>query len=302
MNVLFRRTRSICLIIAICFTPSAVNAAEREAYALSAAATTKDEIAKREAQLSRLQERMVANIEQMISSFDITRPGSADEVMRSMRPLVHQLNLTSKQLLANQDAYFDSLRSLHTAVVEAPTKYRAAAAAFERYAQDEPFDDIRKDYLVLAESWSLVASKMERRVSPIRQEGRDIIEFKKYLERTSLFLDRFETHLASFPDTPSGDAEFEMQMRRYVGGVESLRRLLLGFREKVGASSKSQALTSESGVAADLPRRDPLQGIFKPAMPVMVQKDTVARPAVLRTDSADNVNVWGSEFEDVWKD
>jgi len=301
MNLVFRRTRSICLII-VCFTPSAVNAAERDAYALSAAATTKDEIAKQDAHLSRLQERMEANIEQMITSFDITRPGSADEVMRSMRPLVHQLNLTSKQLLANQDAYFDSLRSLHTAIVEAPSKYRAAAAAFERYARDEPFDDIKKDYLSLAESWSLVASQIERRVSPIRQEGRDIIEFKKYLERTSLFLDRFETHLASFPDTTSGDAEFEMQMRRYVGGVESLRRLLLGFREKVGASSKSQAVTNESGIAAELPRRDPLAGIFKPAMPAAAHRRDVVRPAVLQTDSADNVNVWGSEFEDVWKD
>jgi hypothetical protein len=228
-----------CGIVLTCRMPTwAADTSTVEQQTLSIAASTTDDIARRERDVSLLQANMVAKIEFAVSRLDVDKLSGTDKVLRSLRPLVHQLNADAKQILANQDKYFESLRALYGAVSKSPAPYRAASRVYDAYAYDEPYDELKQDYRDLADSWRLIADEMDRRADTIRKQGLDAVEFKRHFERTSLFLERLETHLASFPEV-NGQAsdEYSEQLQRYIQGFESLRGSLRTFHDKLKASS-----------------------------------------------------------------
>lgn len=231
------RTVLAVLLICIAHSSFAADTTSDGDQALKDAAAVKQEIAQKEREISRLQLAMISRIESSVAKIDSEKFDGVDNVVKCLRPLVHQLNVTSKQLLANQEMYFESLRGLHKAVRDSPVAYRAAAEAFDSYAAEEPYEEIKKDYAALADSWRMIADEMEKRAKAIQGQGRDAVEFKKHLERTSLFLERLETHLASFPElsslSPSDDNQ--AALLRYIQGFEALRSSLRTFHEKLKA-------------------------------------------------------------------
>lgn len=225
----------LLMLIAPC--SFAADSASDGNQALKDAAAVKHDIEQKDHEISRLQLAMISRIESSVAKIDSEKFDGVDNVVKGLRPLVHELNITSKQLLANQELYFESLRGLHKAVIDSPVAYRAAAEAFDGYAAEEPYEEIKKDYSALADSWRMIADEMEKRGQAIRGQGRDAVEFKKHLERTSLFLERLESHLASFPDISSLSAGDDSQgtLLRYIQGFEALRTSLRTFHDKLKA-------------------------------------------------------------------
>ena len=232
-------TQSVIAMLVICITHSATatDSVSESNRALKDAAAAKQEITQKEREISRLQLAMILRIESSVAKIDSEKFDGVENVVKGLRPLVHELNITSKQLLANQELYFESLRGLHKVVIDSPVAYRAAAEAFDGYAAEEPYEEIKKDYSALADSWRMMSDEMEKRGQAIRGQGRDAVEFKKHLERTSLFLERLESHLVSFPDISSLSASDDSQgtLLRYIQGFEALRTSLRTFHDKLKA-------------------------------------------------------------------
>jgi hypothetical protein len=237
MRILKTLVYANTLIIALYASLAAAQtiAASAEDRSIAAAARVKQEISRREQDIALLQADMIQKLETAVNGTEDDPFVGAKGVIQQLKPLVHQLNATSQQLLGNQDAYFEALRGLHQAIRESPEVFRTAGDVFDGYAAEEPYEEIKKDYRSLAESWRLIADEMVRRDQGVQQFGRDAVEFKKHLARTALFLDRLEMFLNSCPDlgASEGGDDFARKLQGYIHGFESLRGSLRSFHDKL---------------------------------------------------------------------
>ena len=184
-----------------------------------------------------------SQIEVAINKFDPQRMETSLDVIKALKPAVYELRSDSKKLIDFEASYLKSLSSLHQSLVAAPDIYRAAGDVFAGYVSDEPFDDLKNEYLEVANDWRKMADQMHNRDEAIKDEGRSLVEFKRYLERSSLFLERLQAHLESFPDF-EGQEEREQYlagMKRYVDGFEGLRQSLHSFHEKLNPAPTNPA-------------------------------------------------------------
>lgn len=202
---------------------------------LRTAQIAKQNLETREDEVIRLQAEMVAALQDAVENFDPTRFEATDNVIRSLQPLVRDLYKTSEDILKNEEAYLASLKQLHNAISSTPETFRAAGRLFDDYAAEEPFAEIKEDYLTLADSWRLMAVSVEQRGAAIVQEGNDMVAFKKHLVRSSLFLKRLDEHLSSYPDLSlERDRQQHLaRMQRYAKTFEALRGSLRSVHDKL---------------------------------------------------------------------
>jgi hypothetical protein len=208
---------------------------------LEFARNTKNSLEANEKEVARLQEDMITDLEVAVDHFDLKKLESTDEVVHALHPLVQELSAAAKDILNSEEAYLTALKQLHKNLSAAPTTFRDTARQFENYAAAEPFTEIKEDYLTLAESWYRMAETTERRSEAILAEGKEMTAFKKYLERSSLFLTRLDNHLSSYPDVSDEKTRQEQleRMRHYVSGFEALRSSMRRFHDKIKTAPQS---------------------------------------------------------------
>ena len=166
-----------------------------------------DELANQEAKVSQEQDQLIQAISKAVDQFKPSRIETAGDTLQSLRPVVQQLRDDSRAIIDRESDYFKSMTVLHASLSKAPAMFRAAGDVFAKYAQDEPFKEIRSDYENLAESWQLLADGIEKRDADLKQEATEMHNFKSYLERTCVFLERLDSHLASFPKFGSSECK-----------------------------------------------------------------------------------------------
>ncbi|HEY4307993.1 MAG TPA: hypothetical protein VGN12_00950 [Pirellulales bacterium] len=218
----------------------------RQAYEL------KEFIATKEQDLARRQESMIDSLQKAVDRFESASEHGANEVFQEMQPLVRALSAASQDILKNEVEYLASLKRLLVSHYTTPEAYLAAAKLFKEYAAEEPYAEIKEDYLKLAETWSLLSERSWAEMAAIEAEEAELIAFKQYLERSSLFLKRLDAHLSSVPNqVDEQQRQLHLaKMKRYVKGFEELRASLHTFHEKVKTTSRSSAIEQSKLAAA----------------------------------------------------
>jgi hypothetical protein len=206
---------------------------------LKLAQLTKEAIETQEKDLAQLQAEVLRAIEGMA-------PGKLDQeklAVDGLKRLVSHLRGMAKELVEKHGKYAESAKALKDSMEKGAPAFREASKVFVKYAEEEPYKELKQDYLFLAEAWQDMAKVMEKRARELGAEPKEIAETMKYVERTAVFLERFETHLSSYPnlDTGAERQRYLEQMRKYVQGFEELRKLFRKFHGNL----KSQALAPD---------------------------------------------------------
>jgi hypothetical protein len=186
--------------------------------------------------------------------------------MEGLRVAARRLGAAANGLIKKSEAYRDGAMSLQTAMQGAPAKCRAVAEVYRDYAKLEPSKELEGKYLKLAETWDLLAKRMEARSALVVRKTRDIEEMIPYLGRVALYLDRLEEHLATavamYTDVRERD-ECLAQMRVFVTNMERLFALVDEFHrtlkdQDVGMPNASGAAKSK---ATSPPTKQPAEHV-----------------------------------------
>ncbi len=211
--------------------PSLTVQEEAQAFRTAIEAAEKD--------LSQKLEATFATVEESIRAIEpkVDHVRAEGRVLNDLRALVRELRLQGDSVFKSQQAFVGSASSFAEKLSAGPAHFRQVAAEFEGFAADETYSELAADYRHVASSFGALADRCEqqlRRVNPAIEEYRVNLV---YIERSLLFLARFEQALESVPDL----AEFERlegslaELARYVRGFERLQGSLRAFDERLHA-------------------------------------------------------------------
>lgn len=143
--------------------------------------------------------------------------------------------LTIAQLRANaakfQVTKLDTLRVCEAtakAWEDAVAIYEQGAADFEKESTQEPYAQLKDEYLVLAKTWRDWSSKAAAHASKLREENKQLEDFFPFAARVEILLGHFDRHLSSLPPFPN-DTEREAA----IGRVKDFIRQFEGLRQDI---------------------------------------------------------------------
>lgn len=225
--------------------------AHAEDLQLRLAKLTRDEIAAQQKELDTALFGLVKVVDDSITAFEPAKLGDPHLTLKAFKPLVSELRQLSNSLSEKEAKYVEALRSYRSKIQSAPQIYRTAGKMFREYAAEEPIEDFKRDYILLAETWEGCAEYEEARVKLLAPNTTSEIQaFQQYLARSAILLERLESHIDSLPDFGDDDqrAVYIAQLQRYVRGFEELRRLFRTFHEKLrsGSGAKSPAAAAKA--------------------------------------------------------
>lgn len=234
----------------------------------------KEEVEYAEKALAKTEADILKEVDEAVAGMALDKPGAEKLAIDGMRRVAARGRALAKKLVEGHAAYAASAKALKGVYARSPAVFRDAAKTFRGYAAEEEFEDIKKDYLTCAETWESLAMVMEKRVEAIAGEEKAIAEAMRMVERTGVFLERFEAHLASYPDLSAGEdrQKFLDQLRRYVQTYEGLRGSLGKFNEQLKKQALAPDLRPKAGDTAVAARPDAAR------QPAVAQPVTPATP------------------------
>jgi hypothetical protein len=181
-------------------------------------------------------------IDQAMEKLQNNNIEAQQETLEGFRRMCDILSALAHKLLANRNKIVtdaDQLNQLHLAAVPI---FRKTAVLFQDYSREEPFADIKEDYLALSGAWNSLADLMEKRATLFTDENKELVEAIHFVERTALFLDRFKKHLDSLPNLQefSDRENYIQQMQHYIKGMQRFRDQFRKFETTL----RSQAISS----------------------------------------------------------
>lgn len=212
----------------------------------------KEEVEYAEKALAKTEADILKEVDEAVAGMALDKPGAEKLAVDGMRRVAARGRALAKKLVEGHAAYAASAKALRGVYARSPAVFRDAAKTFRGYAAEEEFEDIKKDYLTCADTWESLAKVMEKRVEAIAAEEKAIAETMRMVERTGVFLERFEAHLASYPDLSAGEdrQKFLDQLRRYVQTYEGLRESLGKFNEQLKKQAVAPDLRPKAGDTA----------------------------------------------------
>src|SRR5690349_13258087 len=95
-----------------------------------------------------------------VSAEAIKAAEARQEKIREVAAKLHGMGL---RILAFHKDYEASNKAVLAAYAQAPASFRGAGVTFRRFAAEEPFEEIKADYLRLAEICDALAGRYEKR-------------------------------------------------------------------------------------------------------------------------------------------
>lgn len=264
-------------VAVIAFTPFVRAADTPPDPKVRMAQIAKEDVEKAEKEVARTEADTLKDFDAVIAAMKIDNPAAEKAAMAGMKELAARGRKLGKAVLDGHAAYTAAAKGLKAAYTNGPATFRDAAATFRRYAGEEPFEDIKKDYLACAATWETLAAAMEKRVKVIEAEEKEIAETMKFVERSVLFLGRFESFADAYPAMVDADqrAKFLEQLRRYVETYEQLRGNLGKFHDQLKKQALAPDLRPKPGdavAATDVPTGTTPANPAVPDGPVDVSK------------------------------
>ena len=168
------------------------------------------------------------------------------DTLNGFRQATAVLHAMARDLLAHRDNLVTDLESLLEMTQHSVSVYNDAARCFQENAAEEPFDEIKEDYVTLANAWTAMATFMDERGKRLAIENDEIRDTMQYLERTAIFLDRLKQNLDSLPDLQALQEreQYLEQLRRYIRSFEEFRSLFRKFNAALQSDVRPAALHS----------------------------------------------------------
>lgn len=155
----------------------------------------------------------------------------------SARLVTSEILLTLAQLRKNAAKFQETrLETLRVCEVTAKTwddavvVYEKGASELEKKAEQEPYAQLKEEYIALAKSWRGWASKALNRAKDIRSENNEIEAFYPFLERIEILLGHLDEHLSSLPPFPD-ETEREAAMNRVRQFIQQFEKLRQDIRQ-----------------------------------------------------------------------
>jgi hypothetical protein len=235
-------------VVAMMLTTAAVTAGEKTPQgdagdnALALSRGMKSNIEQKEQEIVQNELAIFQAIDQAMEKLQGNNLEAQQETLEGFHRMCGILSALAHKLLANRSKIITDADQLNQLNMAAVPIFRKTAVLFQDYSREEPFDEIKQDYLVLADAWNALADLMEKRATRFTEENKELVEAIHFVERTALFLDRFKKHLDSLPNLQEfSDREHYLeQMRHYIKGFERFREQ---FR-KFDTTLRSQAITA----------------------------------------------------------
>jgi len=138
-----------------------------------------------------------------------------------------KLRVMVREILAQKDKYLAVLREFEKPVSRAPAELRRAAELFKQFSEEEEYEALREDYVVMSQMFLGLASRFESQREQFEQEFNEAeyLEMMAYLERGALMLDRFEAALeVARSSSQLAEAEYYLQnLRTFIRAFEDFR-------------------------------------------------------------------------------
>ena len=169
------------------------------------------------------------------------------DTLNGFRQATTVLHAMARDLLAHRDNLVTDLESLLEMTQHSVSVYNDAARCFQENAAEEPFDEIKEDYVTLANAWTAMAAFMDERGKRLAIENDEIRDTMQYLERTAIFLDRLKQNLDSLPDLQALQEreQYLEQLRRYIRSFEEFRNLFRKFNAALQSDARPAAPKSD---------------------------------------------------------
>jgi hypothetical protein len=170
---------------------------------------------------------------------------------QKIREVAAKLHGMGLRILAFHKDYEASNKAVLAAYAQAPASFRGAGVTFRRFAAEEPYEEIKADYLRLAGICDALAGRYEKRALALPDEAKEVRETMKFVERTVVYLERHDVLAAAFPDLSAGaDRDrFLDVLKKYVEGYKGLRGNLNKFHEKLKEQAMDPRLRPAGGDA-----------------------------------------------------
>ncbi len=219
---------------------------------LSLAKKTKREIEETERNLAQQEQEAFLLIQQAIKNMPsdaLTAQHDALDGLRQVTSILHQL---SQNLLEKRNGIITDIDKLRRLNRMASKVFREASKSFEEYAREEPYEDIRKDYIRLAGIWTVLAKDLEKRTGQYDTENNELKEMLRYLERIALYLGRLHQHFEASPNTASIQEreKYIEDLKRFIKSFEKLRSLFGDFDKELRANALANDLPSAQSIMA----------------------------------------------------
>ncbi len=254
---------------------------------LQAARRLTASIQRTEQEIARQEEAAFRIIEAAINKLPDGTLQAQLETLAGFRQATSILDAMARDLLAHRDTIITDLESLHEMTQTAVSVYAEAARMYQEYADEEPFDEIKQDYVTLADAWTAMAAFMDKRTKRLAVENEEIRDTMQYLERTSVFLGRLGQNLESIPDLQALQEreQYLLQLRRYVRSFEEFRNLFRKFNAALQSEAhpvEPQPTSSPAGAtqpARDVPGRTQGNGPPTSSGTVPATNASLSRPS-----------------------
>jgi hypothetical protein len=198
------------------------------------------EIDERETRSGETAEEIIHDLDRLIDqlqSAGVSLAGSG-QVASRLADLAHSLRDMAKELVAKTDALAKDQAALRKLYASAPQALQGAAKMFARWADEEPYGDLKDDYRSTAGVLTELSEAFVHRRQAVPLElVENSDELKRYLERCALFLDRYEQAMrlvASASAAPQ--EEYIDKLTRFRDGFRALRQQFARYAETVRAN------------------------------------------------------------------
>jgi hypothetical protein len=204
------------------------------------AASIASEIDERESRSGETAEQIIRDLDRLIDelqSAGVSLAGSG-QVAGRLADLARTLRDMAKDLVAKTDALAKDQAALRKLYASAPQALEGAAKMFTRWADEEPYGDLKDDYRSTAKVLTELSEAFVHRRQAVPLElVENSAELKRYLERCALFLDRFEQAMrlvSRASMTPQ--EEYIDKLTRFRDGFRALRQQFSRYAETIKAN------------------------------------------------------------------
>ena len=215
-----------------------------EADALEIATNLKDKIEKAEQEFVKNEDAVFQALDQSLGKLSADNLDSIQENIEGIREVAKVLLALANKLLSERTKILQDTETLNTLNKESIPIYLKTAEMFEEKAKEEPFEDLKKDHLMLADAWRRLAEIMEKRVEGMAGDSQKVAEVLLYIERTKLLLELILRHIAVYPSLKeiAEQDRFSKQLGNYVRAFERFRQQYRAFGTTLRADAMSANL------------------------------------------------------------
>jgi hypothetical protein len=246
---------------------------------LTQAAQARQQVEQKEKSLAKTEEEIFHTIEAAISNISAGRVEQPQIALDGFRELCQQLRPLAADLMSRHEEYKKNVKALATAHSDALPKFRLVAETYQEYAKEETYDDLKQDYMTVAQTWLSFAKGIEEQNGKSAPNEQALGETIRYVSRTAVFLDRFEQHitiLLPHSQTAAERHQYMEQLKRYIRAFEHLRHLIRAMDQELRMSALSADLRPKEVATPDASKSvaDVLPSATTPST-----SKTVANPA-----------------------